>query len=174
MTELSHAFGQADTHADQQPEQVERPQYKTKKAQEKQRKREATERSNLSRSRLKAQAKVYDLVFQGSELLTQREFAELKARTSVRRKALGQLRRWMQKHDIQDKDFRRAVEVSYRSQGQMVTSETDLSEAITQIITAMQKDEALRTRLIEYAQANAKMRREKAIAPKPHAQRSLS
>lgn len=138
-----------------------RPQFKTKAAREKQRKREATERSNLSRLRLKDQASTFDMTLYGSQLLTFSEFAEIKAKTSQRRKAFGQLRRWMQKHDFKDEDFRKMIYFTYLQRDPKITLDSDLSELIISTITMMQDNEQLRVKLLNDAETVAKLRREK-------------
>lgn len=169
MTDLSipstSAAAQLQTaeqpHEDAQPQATERPQFRTKAAQLKQAKREATDRSNLSRSRLKDQAPVYNLTLYSSLLLSPHEFAELKARTSKRRKALGQIRRWMQKYDFQDRDFRRAIYLKLRVNDQNVREDANFSGIIDQSVFNMQANAALRDEILNGAAMLARKRREK-------------
>ncbi|MGR3815190.1 MAG: hypothetical protein ACU0AU_13925 [Cognatishimia activa] len=161
VIDQTHSIDHVDQGADSTPD--ERPQFKTRAAREKQRKREATERSNASRSRLKDQASTFDLTLYGSQLLTPSEFEEIKAKTSQRRKALGQLRRWMQKHDFKDVDFRKMIYFTLKTTGYDVAEDNDFSLTIVDAIQKMQDNEQLRVKLLSDADTVAKMRREKHI-----------
>lgn len=158
MTHSPQIISQIAAIVDGKPEK--RPQFKTKAARDKQRKREATERSNVSRLRLREQASTFDMTLYGSQLFTRQEFKEIKAKTSQRRTALGQLRRWMQKHDFKDEDFRKTIYLTLKTKGYDVAEKCDFSLTIIDAIQKMQNDEQLRLKLLSDAETVAKMRRE--------------